>query len=129
MYWFTVAKDSSLTTVSKSTAASTIERIEVEPEDITLYVGSVHRFKATGYDTNNNPVAVDCSWTIVPADGGTLVSPGRICIGTKPCVAIIATYNGIKGYATVYTEGGSFNRTFDAKTMMRKLFGIPVNNE
>ena len=97
LFWFTVT--TSLHTVGNHTLA----QITVSPANITMKPGQTQKFSAQALDINNDTIAIQPAWTVVPAEGGTIDNNGNFTAGgTRSPVAVIATFGDIKDYSTIY---------------------------
>lgn len=83
--------------------------VVVTPTPVSLSVGAVQQFTATGRDAGGNIVAINPTW-VIEANGGTInANTGVFTAGTVPGTftnTVRAIVNGISGFATVSVVAG-----------------------
>jgi hypothetical protein len=104
-----------------------LNHIEITPQELTLNVNEPYQFHATGFDTNNDTVAVNFTWQVIPSSAGIIDENGLFIAGDTPgVVAILAKYNGNQEYSTVnLIWNGLDNNYFEF--FIKKVFGLPAN--
>ena len=93
--------------VHDATGPGALASITVDP-DVTLQIGGVQQFTATGLDANANVVAVTPTWSVV-GGGGTIGSTGIFTAGNTVGVfagTVVATVGVLSGNADVTVIAG-----------------------
>lgn len=93
--------------VHDATGPGALASITVVP-DVTLQIGGVQQFTATGLDANANVVAVTPTWSVV-GGGGTIGSTGIFTAGNTVGVfagTVVATVGVLSGNADVTVIAG-----------------------
>lgn len=93
--------------VHDATGPGALASITVDP-DVTLQIGGVQQFTATGRDANANVVAVTPTWSVV-GGGGTIGSTGIFTAGNTVGVfagTVVATVGVLSGNADVTVIAG-----------------------
>lgn len=93
--------------VHDATGPGALASITVDP-DVTLQIGGVQQFTATGRDANANVVAVTPTWSVV-GGGGTIGSTGLFTAGNTVGVfagTVVATVGVLSGNADVTVIAG-----------------------
>lgn len=105
-----------------------IVSIEVTPDPFDIKVGDVTQFKAFGYDEDDNKTELNCDWSVIPSNGGSIDFDGNFRASDKPrTVAIVASYRGLQAYSTVNVKWFESTAEFEEWNMsrfLRNLFGI-----
>jgi hypothetical protein len=122
LFWFTMAS-------SKLTQSNrTVSELKVEPDQVTMNAGQSYKFTAKAYDLNNDTLTITPTWSVIPAEGGTVDRNGNfIAANTPNTVAVVAAYGDVKDYATVSISAGSGGGTdaWGMNMFIRELFGLP----
>ncbi|GIV57515.1 MAG: hypothetical protein KatS3mg042_0428 [Rhodothermaceae bacterium] len=86
--------------------ATTVARVAVQPQEVTVQPGATFRFEATAYDAEDLPlVGVRPVWRVEPAGVGTIDEEGLFRASELPGVAaIVAAVGEVQDYATVFIE-------------------------
>jgi hypothetical protein len=122
LFWFTMV------TSSTTSGHRTVADLKVSPEAITVGAGQAYKFNVKAFDLNNDTITVAPTWTVVPAEGGTVDRDGNFIAGQGPnIVAVIASFGEFTDYSTVTINAGG-EPTGDAGNldkMVRQMYGLP----
>jgi hypothetical protein len=122
LFWFTMASSGT------TNGLKTLAELKVDPGQVTLGTGQSYKFTVKAFDLNNDTLSVTPTWTVIPAEGGTIDRNGNFTAGNSPnTFAIIATVGDIKDYATVTVSpgGGMSTDAWGMDLFIRQLFGLP----
>lgn len=94
--------------VHDATGPGALASITVAP-DVTLPIGGVQQFTATGFDARSNGVAITPTWSVV-GGGGTINATGLFTAGNATGVfagTVVATVGVLSGNADVTVVAGA----------------------
>jgi len=117
MFWFNVS--------DKNNNDIRVITVEIIPEAVSIPITEKIKFNAFGYDDQDTKIPLNCSWRVIPEEGGTINQNGEFTAGKQPRpVAVVAEYYGVKAYATVNILWEINNQFFDIGTLFDQIFGI-----
>ena len=98
-------------TASVTVTDAALATITVTPNPVTLAIGGVQTFTATGKDASNNVISpLTFTWAVVDATAGSITSAGVFTAGTVAgtyASTVTATSGTITGNATVIVSAGT----------------------
>lgn len=99
-------------------------RVAVTPDTVLLPLGSTYRFKATGYNSSNQPVALPALQWAVTGTGNTIDAAGWLQAGTTAgSFQVIATNGNLADSALVNLAACSVNTKYEAESFSARHSG------